>query len=300
MRPHSPRFTVAALALTTAFAAVLWLGPAVSARQAAFRSAVHTVAIYATVRDPVGRLNTNLDASAFRILDNGRPVDISIFSNEVQPFTAVILLDMSGSMLARVLVVRESTKRFIDAMSDRDRARIGSFGAEVAISPILTSDKAVLMRVLSDEMWPGGFTPLWRATLAAMASLDGESGRRVILVLSDGRDTDSGRNHSSPDEVKKKAVRDACMVYAIGIEGPGFANDLADVAEETGGGHFELMSDADIGSSFTHVAEELRHQYLLGFSPIVLDGKVHKLDVQVTGKDLKVRAAKSYVAREDK
>ena len=294
------RSTTAAFALSAAIAAGVWAGLAAGARQAAFRSGVQTVAVYATVRDPVGRLVTNLDASAFRLLDNGRPVAFSIFSNEVQPFTAVILLDMSGSMLARVLTVRESTKRFIDAMSPNDRARIGTFGAEVAISPILTSDKAVLMRVLSEEMWPGGFTPLWRATMAAMASLDGESGRRVILVLSDGRDTDSGRNHSSPEEVKRKAVRDACMVYAIGIEGPGFANDLADVAEETGGGHFELMSDDDIGSSFTHVAEELRHQYLLGFSPAVLDGKVHKLEVQVTGKDLKVRAAKSYVAKEDK
>ena len=298
--PTAPRVAVAALALVVAVTAGTWVGPAVGARQAAFRSGVQTVAVYATVRDPVGRLVTNLDASAFRILDNGRPVEFSIFSNEVQPFTAVILLDMSGSMLARVLTVRESTKRFIDAMSPNDRARIGTFGAEVAISPILTSDKAVLLRVLGEEMWPGGFTPLWRATMAAMASLDGESGRRVILVLSDGRDTDSGRNHSSPDEVKRKAIRDACMVYAIGIEGPGFANDLADVAEETGGGHFELRSDDDIGDSFAHVAEELRHQYLLGFSPAVLDGKVHKLEVQVTGSDLKVRAARSYVAKEVK
>ena len=301
MRLPLPPATVGAIVLAAVIAAGGTAArPAASPRQASFRSGVQTVAIYATVRDAGGRLVTDLGRTAFRVLDNGRPVEFSIFSNEVQPFTAVIMLDMSGSMLARVLTVRESTKRFIDAMSANDRARLGTFGAEVAISPILTNDKTVLMRVLSEEMWPGGFTPLWRATMAAMASLDGEPGRRVILVLSDGRDTDASRRSPGPDGVKRKAVRDSFMFYAIGIEGPDFANDLTDVAEETGGGHFELRSDDDIGNTFARVADELRHQYLLGFSPTVMDGKLHKLEVKVSGAGLEIRAAKSYVAREDK
>jgi Ca-activated chloride channel homolog len=309
VRYRSHPASVALLAVTGVIAIGLGVRPAAEPRQATFRTGVQTVAIYATVRDAGGRLVPDLDRSAFRVLDNGRPVELSVFSNEPQPFTAAILLDMSDSLEERVLLVRESTMRFIDALSDRDRARIVTFGDEVAISPILTGDKALLKRVLAEELWPGGYTPLWRALMAAMTSLDGEQGRRVLLVLSDGADTDSGPRLAKSDDVKRRVVRDAFMVYAIGIEGPEYTNVLAGAAEETGGGHFKLKSDADLGDTFSHVAEELRHQYLLGFSPTVLDGQVHKLDVQVVRtmlgmevvrNDLSVRAARSYVARVDK
>jgi Ca-activated chloride channel homolog len=285
-----------------AFVLATVLGAAIVAaarqEQPTFRTGVQTVALYATVRDANGRLVPDLDREAFQVLDDGRPAAITVFSNEVQPFTVAIMLDMSGSMEGRVLTVRDSARRFIDALSARDRARIGTFGAEVAISPHLTGDKAVLTRVLAEELWPGGFTPLWRATMAAMSSLGSEPGRRVILVLSDGRDSDTFDRRPGPGDVKRLAVRDAFMVYAIGFQGPGFSSELADVAEETGGGHFELESDADIANTFARVAEELRHQYLLGFSPAVLDGKTHKVEVRIAGSGFKVRAAKSYVAKE--
>ncbi len=72
------------------------------------------------------------------------------------------------------------------------------------------------------------------------------------------------------------------------------------MVEETGGGHFEIKSDDDLGNTFARVAEELRHQYLLGFSPASLDGKTHRLEVQVTQPGCKVRARKSYVAQREK
>lgn len=284
-----------------AFVAAIGSGAVISAvarpQQATFRAGVQTVAIYATVRDADGRLVPDLDREAFQVLDDGRPARIAVFSNEVQPFTAVIMLDMSGSMVWRLLTVRESARRFVDALSIHDRARIGTFGAEVAISPHLTGDKAVLTRVLSEELWPGGFTPLWRATMAAMSSIDGERGRRVVVVMSDGRDSDTFDHRPEPGDVKRFAVRSAFMIYAIGVQGPGFSSDLADVAEETGGGHFELKSDADLADTFARVAEELRHQYLLGFSPSALDGKTHKVEVRIPRSGFKVRATKSYVAR---
>ena len=158
----------------------------------------------------------------------------------------------------------------------------------------------MLARILSEELWPGGFTPLWRATIAAMTSLAGEPGRRVVLVLSDGNDTDTFDGAREAGAVRKMATREGLMVYAIGLEGPGFSGTLQDVAEETGGGHFELKSDADLGNTFARVAEELRHQYLLGFAATTLDGKMHKLDVRVVGAEYKVRAAKSYLAREER
>ena len=298
-----------------ALAAASAVMPQSGSPQVTFRSGVRTVAIYATVSDGEGRLVPDLERHAFQVLDNGTPAEITAFSNDVQPLTVAIMLDMSNSMINRVLRVRESTERFVNALTPADRARIGTFGTEVAISPILTNNKETLIRVLREELWPGGFTPLWRAVGAAMTSLEGEAGRRVVLVLTDGGDSDYLPGRPGPDDVKRTAIRDSFMIYAIGMEraagGPtikvnnavislapgGLSPDMIDVAEETGGGHFELRAASDLDGTFARVAEELRHQYLLGFSPATLDRKVHRLEVRVTEPGCKVRARRSYVAQ---
>jgi len=306
-------------------------------QQPTFRAGVRTVALYATVSDKEGRLVPDLPQDAFRILDDGRPAAITVFSNDVQPITVAIMLDMSNSMTGRVIRVRDSAERFIEAIAPGDRARLGTFGWEVAISPWLTDDKTVLRRVLHEELWPGGGTPLWRALLAAMTSLDAETGRRVVLVLTDGNDSDVtrlGTSRPTSKDVKRRAVRDAFTIYAIGMEraagsdptggasrttsggiasgvvlgqfpknqpsggvySGGLSDEIVEVVEETGGGHFELAREADLGDTFARVAEELRHQYLIGFSPAALDGKTHKLELRVTRPGCTARARKSYVA----
>jgi hypothetical protein len=71
---------------------------------------------------------------------------------------------------------------------------------------------------------------------------------------------------------------------------------LARVAEETGGGYTEIRYGEDLGAAFARVADELHSQYLIGFAPPKRDGKVHHIDVRVSGKGMKPRARKSYVA----
>ena len=72
---------------------------------------------------------------------------------------------------------------------------------------------------------------------------------------------------------------------------------LPKIAAATGGGYFELTSTNDLAATFARVADELHHQYALGFTPSSLDGKMHSLDVQVNGAGMKARARKSYLAR---
>ena len=135
---------------------------------AQFRSSVSTVAVYATVAESDGRLITDLERSDFTLLDNGAEVPIALFSNDPQPITVALMLDMSGSMVRRFAKVRESTLWFINALAPGDRVQIGSFGEEVAISPLLTGDKRILTRVIDEELWPLGSTPLWNAADLAM------------------------------------------------------------------------------------------------------------------------------------
>jgi len=78
------------------------------------------------------------------------------------------------------------------------------------------------------------------------------------------------------------------------------SRDLRKISDETGGGYFELLKTAELAPTFSRVAQELRSQYLIGFAPAALDGKVHKLDVKVTRPGMTVRARRSYLAAPDK
>jgi len=263
--------------------------------QQPFRSSTDTVSIFATVNDTDGRLVSNLTAADFRVLDNGKPAEITVFSSDIQTITTTLLLDMSGSMVPRLLWTRDAAEQLIEELRGADRARIGTFGTEVAINPNLTTDRTLLKRILHEELWPGGGTPLWVGIDAAMTAMKSETGRRIVLVITDGNDSTSDR--VSKGDVRKRAIREDFMIYAVAINGHELNSDLADVAAESGGGYIIVNDNDDLKRTLGEVINELRHQYLLGFSPAVLDGKTHKLAVQVTRPQLKARAPSGYLAR---
>lgn len=255
-----------------------------------FRASVHTVPIYPLVSGADGRLVTNLTRDDFIVLDNGKPAEIAVFSSETQPITAALLLDMSSSMDDHVTRVRDSALSFVKAIAPDDRVRIGTFGSE--ISPLLTGDKAVLARILREELWPGGSTPLWTALDVGMKSLADEGGRRTIVVVTDGVDTST----ASQQTVIDRAIGGLFMVYAIGLEGRGLSPKMVDLIAKTGGGHFNLQRADDLGAAFDRLTAELRHQYLVGFTPTPLDGKVHDLEVRVKRAGLTIKAPTQFVA----
>jgi Ca-activated chloride channel family protein len=146
-------------------------------------------------------------------------------------------------------------------------------------------------------------TRLFDAIDQSIEQLNPVEGRKVILVFTDG---DDNASRIGSGEVVDRARQDDVMVYSIGLENEYFDGAkqtrsspdrrLKRLSEETGGGFFLLKRKDELGSTFTRVAQELHSQYLLGFSPTVLDGKVHKLDVKVKRAGVSPRARKSYVA----
>ena len=263
-----------------------------------FRSSAPTVYVYATVQNRDGRLVTNLTRDDFEIEDDGRSRPVTVFAHEPQAITMALMFDMSNSMLPNFDRLREASKVFVKSLWPEDRVRIGSFGWEVAISPLLTNDKATLLRIVDEELWPGGPTPLWLAIRAAMGTLAKEPGRRVVLAFTDGGDAGI-RGMGSVDllrDIRTVAERGGFMIYAIGLEGTGLSGEINDLAEDTGGGHFQVKRNEDLGATFAQVVEELHNQYLIGFSPQTLDGKAHTLTVKAKRSGLKVRARRGYVA----
>ena len=120
-------------------------------------------------------------------------------------------------------------------------------------------------------------------------------------MFTDGGDNDSDR---SQKHVLTRAHAEEFMIYAIGlrsrVRGQGVTQPdkgLRKVADETGGGYFELERTDELNSTFTRVAQELHSQYVLGFSPQTRDGKTHELEVRVTRPGLMARARKSYIAK---
>jgi VWFA-related protein len=215
--------------------------------------------------------------------------------------------------------VERAAEEFVGRLAPDDKARISTFANRIVVQPEqFTGDKETLLGILRSDLPSSGPTPLWNAIDDAIAALKEQDGRKVVLVFSDGGDSPGNMrtDNRSMGDVMRRAQQDDVMVYAIGLQttvlrgrgGGGVGGmtggmtmirpdpGLSQVADETGGGYFELTRADDLGSTFAQVAEELHHQYALGFEPARLDDKTHKLDVRVTTKGMKVRARKEYLA----
>jgi len=295
-----------------------------------FRAATRTVPVYVTVTDAEGRLVPDLGRDDFEIYDNGKIQSISVFANDIQPIMVVLMLDRSGSMVDNFRRVQSAAEQFVTRLLPADKARIGSFSFRVQVDPrTFTSDKEELLRILHKELQEPGPTPLWNAVSVGMTGLLHQEGRRVVLVFTDGADSPgNGRSTNiSLKDVMERAREEDVMVYAVGLAGrmpmrrggggyggrrgygppPGGGQQqmgreqrpdegLAKIAAESGGGYFELESTDDLGATFARVADELHHQYAMGFSPEKLDGKTHKLEVRLKRAGMMARARRSYVA----
>lgn len=269
-----------------------------------FRAATRTVPVYATVTDPNGRFVPDLQRADFEIYDNGKKQEVTIFENEIVPFSAVLTLDTSISMTMSIEFVQEAAAQFVIRMLPEDTAAVGFFNSKVRFSPGLTSDRDVLTSYIRNNMQFGNQTRLWDAFDGALDHLRDATGRRVIVALTDGADFGSER---SGGDVLSRAQAEDVMIYAIGIESRFHNNEqwtvtrpggsFRKMATETGGAFFELKKTAELNSTFSRVVQELHSQYLLGFTPTNLDGKEHKLEIKVTKPGLNARARKTYVAK---
>jgi Ca-activated chloride channel homolog len=273
------------------------------AQQATFRSDTRTVALYATVIDAQKRLVPDLTQHDFEIFDNDRSEAVDVFVNEVQPITVVVMLDTSASMTGNLKLLEQAAEQFLIRLLPKDKALVGAFNDKIEFFPShFTHDRDRLIASLR-ELDFGNPTRLYDAVAASMDRLHKLDGRRVVLIFTDGADTDSRENIAS---VLERARQDEVMIYAIGLRTDYFNGSrqvrskpdsgLRRLAEETGGGYFELDKTDDLAPTFTRVAQELHSQYVLGFTPAMLDGKIHRLTVRAKRPGMVVRARRSYVA----
>ena len=290
MRP----FLVSGLVLLSAIA--------VATQEPTFKSSTRIVPVITTVIDAQGRLVPNLERDEFTILDNGKPQDITFFQNEVQPFNVVVMLDYSASMTANLDLLKAAAEQFLLRLLPADKGQVGAFSDKIQFSGTFTSDRDDLIFALNDLQF-GNPTRLYDAIHESMEMLKPVDGRKVVLVFTDGDDTSSRIGFG---DVLDQARQDEVMIYAIGLESEFFNGQrmmrsrpdraLKRLAEETGGGYFELRKTDELSPTFTRVAQELHSQYVLGFEAQQLDGRIHKLAVKMKQPGMTARARRSYLA----
>jgi Ca-activated chloride channel family protein len=265
-----------------------------------FRGGTQTVALYATVTDQFGRLVPDLEQKDFDIYDNGKLQTMTLFKSDVQPVTVLLTLDTSGSMTMNLELLKDAAEAFVIRLLPADKARITNFDDKIITSPVFTADRDELIRYIHEDIQYGNGTRLWDAVDDSMSKLAAVDGRRVVLLFTDGND--EGSRSSTLDTVTRRAESEDFMIYSIGLESHVLGitthpdKGIQRLAEATGGGYTKLTRADDLNTTFTAIADELHRQYVLGFTPAALDGKLHQVEVRVRRPGMAARARKSYLA----
>ena len=286
-----------------AIAALALVAP-LAAQGQKIKVTTQSVPVYVTVMDADKRLVPDLVLDDFEVLDNGKPQTVNVFENKPVPITTVVMLDTSGSMTVALDFVKEGAEQFLLRLLPEDRAQVGEFNDKIRFHPgSFIDDRDRLVYLLKNELDFGYPTRLYDAVDESLARLETADGRKVVLVFTDGDDNSS---KIGVGKVMDRAREKDVMIYAVGLVNEYLSGDrkvrsqpdrgLKKLAEDTGGGYFELKRTADLNATFTQVAQELHSQYVLGFSPETMDGKVHKLEVRVKRAGMIARARKTYVA----
>jgi Ca-activated chloride channel homolog len=281
-------------------------GAAAAAQQATFKSNTGAVvSIFATVTDRDNRLVPDLTREDFEILDNDQPQPIALFENEARPISVVLMLDTSYSMTGHLKLLKEAGEQFLLRLLPGDKAKVGAFNDKIEVGGHFTDDRDELISELRGLDY-GNATRLYDAAALSMDELTGIEGRRVLVLLSDGEDTSSRTGFRT---VMDRARNEEVMIYAIGLSTEYFDgvrmvrskpdSALRRLAEETGGGYFELKKTSELASTFTRVAQELHSQYVLAFVASRLDNRLHKLTVRLKQPGMTARARRSYMASAD-
>jgi Ca-activated chloride channel family protein len=255
-----------------AFGAVLFWGallpalPAGSAQEGTpqFKTGVQLVEVFASVTDGRGAPLQGLQASDFQVLEDGVPQPVSVFAAGAFPLTVALGIDHSFSMTGEPLrQAKQASRAFLAQLRPEDRAMVVSINARAEVVSPLSTDRDEQARAVA-ALSPWSTTALLDALITTLDRLEGEPGRLSVIVFSDGMDRYS---QASASQVLERASRSSALVYPITI-GRSQPSVMLQVADASGGRAFTLESMKGLESTLATIANELRHQYLLGYVPL--------------------------------
>jgi Ca-activated chloride channel homolog len=258
---------------------------------------VNLVEVYAAAVDRDGKPVTGLNRDDFTVLEDGRPQTLTAFAEGDFPLSVAVAVDRSFSMAGLELTrARDAARTFLSALRHDDQAMIVAVGSEIDTVAPLSADRQAQQRAI-ENLQPWGTTGLHDAIIASIDAIQTAKGRRALVLLSDGTDRYSTARAS--DALSRAREADV-MIYpiALGRTRPAL---FAELATLTGGRSFQPRDATQIADTMETIASELRHQYLLGYTPsrpiVSGEDQWRAITVRVRRAEVGVRARDGYLAK---
>ncbi len=248
------------------------------------------ITVTVTVTDTYGRYVSGLGKSAFTVLDEKKPQEITFFSDDDAPVSVGVIFDVSGSMSGdKIRRSRDALSKFVQTSHNMDEYFLIAFNSRAQLLLDRTRDGNAVLDKLTFVQTRNN-TALYDACYLGVEKVQrGAHPKRALLLISDGQDNNSRYTFN---ELRRLLKESDVTLYGIGIlsgsdagssmgmEGQGILDELASVS---GGKAFFPRSHAEMDDIFEQIALELRHQYSIGYKPTNFnnDGKWHKIKVKV-------------------
>ena len=176
-----------------------------------FKSGTQIVSLFVTVQDLQKRLVPGLVKEDFDVFDNEKPQPLVYFDNSIHPINVVVMLDTSGSMTLTIDLLKQAAEQFLIRLLPDDKARVGAFNDKIQFNARWSNDRDQLITDAKNLDFGNG-TRLWDAAAASLDELKSIDGRKVILLFTDGDDTESktrpGHGHRSRARRRSDDLRD--------------------------------------------------------------------------------------------
>ena len=272
------------------------------------------VTLPVTVTDKNNRFMTELKQTDFEIIEDKTPQTIISFNPLSNlPIDVAMLMDTSNSVKPKLKFERDAAYSFLETVLKyrQDRALFATFDSQVVLHQDLTNRLDLLTKAI-DKIKAQGATRMYDAIYSVceekMMSAATTGRRRVMVIITDGEDTESNRTLQEAIEIAQSSET---TVYVISTKSGGFFGvqagtvdrredkDLKRLSEDTGGRAFFTAEVIELERSLTQITRELRNQYMIAYEPTnnIYDGKERRIEVKLPNhKGLKVRTKTGYKA----
>ena len=232
-------------------------------------SEVSGVVLEAAVEDKDGRPVPFLQQGAFQVEEDGVLQTIDLMRSEVLPATYVLLIDSSQSMARRIDFVKDAARRLIDFLKPDDRVLVVPFSLTLGAVTGPTADRDTILEAIASIHATGG-TAILDCLSEASSLLKDATGRRVVILLTDGYDERSSQNEAQTLEVLRQSGTTTYVVGIGGVAGVSIKGErfLKQMARQSGGRAFFPYRDTELPNVYDHIATDVRQRYLLGYTPV--------------------------------
>jgi Ca-activated chloride channel homolog len=254
-----------------------------------------------TATDEAGQY-LDLTAADLDVVENGVVQQLELFQEAVEPVSIMLALDASGSMKKKEAEVVSSAREFITALRPQDKLAVVLFADRPVFTHDLTDNRAAALAAL-DLYRANGGTALYDSVSEALLHLKQAQGRRVVVVMTDGRDENNpGTGPGSVrhlDDVGALIQQTGAVMFGIGLGVNVDQEPLKKIAEWSGGRAFFPADVTELPAQYRRVVDDLRRRYVVGYtsSHIQHDGAWREVDIRVTRlPNATVRSTGGYVA----